>query len=56
MVVVPALMHLFGRANWWMPRWLDRALPRISVDGEVEPAHTAAEIPPPVYEPSHRRL
>ena len=23
-VLVPALMHLFGRANWWLPGWLDR--------------------------------
>jgi len=26
-VLVPALMHLFGRANWWLPSWLDRILP-----------------------------
>jgi RND superfamily putative drug exporter len=30
MVLVPALMQLFGRANWWMPRWLDRAMPRLA--------------------------
>jgi RND superfamily putative drug exporter len=30
MVLVPALMQLFGRANWWMPRWLDRAVPRLA--------------------------
>jgi RND superfamily putative drug exporter len=29
MVLVPALMQLFGRANWWTPRWLDRLLPRL---------------------------
>jgi putative drug exporter of the RND superfamily len=29
MVLVPALMQLFGRANWWMPRWLDDRLPRV---------------------------
>ena len=33
MVAVPALMHLAGRATWWLPRWLNRALPRLSVDG-----------------------
>ncbi|MFJ9250524.1 MMPL family transporter [Streptomyces sp. NPDC101776] len=33
MVVVPALMHLCGRANWWLPRRLDKALPRVSVEG-----------------------
>jgi RND superfamily putative drug exporter len=27
MVLVPALMQLLGRANWWIPGWLDRALP-----------------------------
>ncbi|MGI8332009.1 MMPL family transporter [Actinomadura scrupuli] len=31
-VLVPAVMHLLGRANWWLPRWLDRALPHLSVD------------------------
>ncbi|MFG2822676.1 MMPL family transporter [Kitasatospora sp. NPDC048365] len=28
MVLVPATMTLLGRANWWLPRWLDRILPR----------------------------
>jgi RND superfamily putative drug exporter len=32
MVLVPALMQLFGRANWWIPRWLDRRLPRFDVE------------------------
>jgi RND superfamily putative drug exporter len=39
MVLVPALMQLFGRANWWIPRWLDRRLPRF----DVERAAVAAE-------------
>jgi len=30
MVLVPALMQLLGRANWWMPSWLDRAVPRLA--------------------------
>ena len=30
MVLVPAVMQLMGRANWWMPRWLDRAVPRLA--------------------------
>jgi RND superfamily putative drug exporter len=33
MVLVPALMQLLGRANWWLPAWLDRLLPRF--DGDV---------------------
>jgi RND superfamily putative drug exporter len=32
-ILVPALMHLFGDANWWLPRWLDRALPQLNVEG-----------------------
>ncbi len=31
MVLVPATMALLGRANWWLPRWLDRLLPAIDV-------------------------
>jgi putative drug exporter of the RND superfamily len=30
MVLVPALMQIVGRANWWIPRWLDRLLPRFA--------------------------
>jgi len=33
-VVVPALMHLCGRANWWLPGWLDRLLPTLHVESE----------------------
>jgi putative drug exporter of the RND superfamily len=32
MVLVPATMELLGNANWWLPRWLDRIIPRISVE------------------------
>ena len=32
-VLVPALMHLFGDRNWWLPRRLDRMLPRVAVEG-----------------------
>jgi putative drug exporter of the RND superfamily len=33
MVLVPATMELLGDKNWWIPRWLDRILPRIHVEG-----------------------
>ncbi|CAL9550540.1 Membrane protein YdfJ [Streptomyces sp. enrichment culture] len=36
-LLVPALMHLLGGANWWLPAWLERRLPRIS----IEPPETA---------------
>ena len=34
MLLVPATMELLGDANWWLPRWLDRALPKVAVEGE----------------------
>ncbi|GAA2217232.1 MMPL family transporter [Streptomyces aculeolatus] len=37
-LLVPALMHLLGRANWWLPGWLERRLPHIGVEGPGEPA------------------
>jgi putative drug exporter of the RND superfamily len=53
MAIVPSLMILLGKSNWWFPRWLDRILPNIGLeegDGDqpsgtdpVEPA-----LPPPV--------
>jgi RND superfamily putative drug exporter len=38
MVLVPAVMQLMGRANWWLPGWLDRSLPRIEVERARAPA------------------
>ncbi|WP_239313711.1 MMPL family transporter, partial [Frankia sp. Cj3] len=35
-LLVPALMHLFGPANWWLPRWLDHLLPSVSVEAPEE--------------------
>ena len=32
MILVPATMALLGDRNWWMPRWLDRVLPRLTID------------------------
>ncbi|MFD4921479.1 MMPL family transporter [Streptomyces goshikiensis] len=32
-LLVPAAMILLGKANWWLPGWLDRALPRIDIEG-----------------------
>jgi putative drug exporter of the RND superfamily len=37
MVVVPATMALLGRANWWLPRWLDRRLPHMGMEGADVP-------------------
>ncbi len=33
MVLVPATMSLLGGANWWLPKWLDRILPHLDLEG-----------------------
>ena len=33
MILVPATMELLGARNWWMPKWLDKVLPKIEVEG-----------------------
>ncbi len=43
-VLVPATMKLMGDANWWLPGWLDRLLPRVDIDGETN-------LPDPEMEP-----
>jgi putative drug exporter of the RND superfamily len=47
-VLVPAVMHLFDSANWWLPRWLDRCLPHLSIDPPDEPVTpgTTTELQP----------
>jgi len=42
MVVVPATMELLGELNWWMPPWLDRVLPRLSIERRGEPTPAMA--------------
>ncbi|HEX7094440.1 MAG TPA: MMPL family transporter [Acidimicrobiales bacterium] len=44
LVLVPATMELLGDRNWWIPRWLDRLLPAVDVEGR------AAELQPDVDE------
>ena len=34
-VLVPAIMVIFGRANWWLPSWLNRILPPIGIEGSA---------------------
>ena len=40
LLLVPAAMELLGRRNWWVPGWLDRVLPRLTIEPSprVEPA------------------
>ena len=41
MVLVPAVMQLLGERNWWLPRWLDRMLPRARLEGPDPVAEAA---------------
>jgi putative drug exporter of the RND superfamily len=46
MILVPATMTLMGKANWWLPGWLDRLLPHLSVEGDptvVQPSPVVPE-------------
>ena len=44
LVLVPSTMKLLGDWNWWLPKWLDRILPNVEVEG-------GAGLPAPEYEP-----
>jgi RND superfamily putative drug exporter len=49
-VLVPATMRLIGDVNWWLPRWLDRALPNLDIEGEhllPEPQYEIGPAPTP---------
>ncbi|WZH37484.1 MAG: MMPL family transporter [Microbacterium enclense] len=35
MLLVPAIMHVLGGSAWWLPRWLDRIIPNVDVEGSA---------------------
>jgi RND superfamily putative drug exporter len=45
-VLVPAAMHLFGNANWWLPGWLDRRLPHLAIEPPEEASPAPEELVP----------
>lgn len=46
-VLVPAIMHLSGRSNWWLPGWLDRIVPKLRIDLPESEAEAAISSGPP---------
>ncbi|GGN87292.1 membrane protein [Actinoplanes lobatus] len=58
MLLIPAIMHLLGDSAWWIPRWLDRILPDVDVEGAaLERSHPVvhhAEPTAPSEEPALR--
>jgi uncharacterized membrane protein YdfJ with MMPL/SSD domain len=56
--LAPAALILFGKAAWWLPGWLDRILPHVSIEGEEQPPPAAGpggEEPEPAYAGQHRQ-
>ncbi|HEX2143258.1 MAG TPA: MMPL family transporter [Glycomyces sp.] len=43
MAIIPAVMALVGRGAWWIPKWLDRILPNVDVEGEKLQEHLAQD-------------
>ncbi|MFK4540492.1 RND superfamily putative drug exporter [Streptomyces tendae] len=46
MAIVPAVLALLGERAWWLPKWLDRILPRVDVEGEALTRPTEPEARP----------
>ena len=45
LLLVPASMQMLGNATWWLPRWLDRILPHLNIEGHAAPAEPAVRVP-----------
>ncbi|GAA1648239.1 MMPL family transporter [Actinoplanes couchii] len=57
MLLIPAVMHLLGDKAWWIPRWLDRILPNVDVEGSaLERAHPVVHHRQPHSEPAEPAL
>lgn len=44
LIIVPSVMYQVGKANWWLPKWLSKVLPKVTVESEEDVAYDAAEI------------
>jgi putative drug exporter of the RND superfamily len=45
MVLVPSIMELLGPVNWWLPRWMDRSMPRVGIEVTPSPSRSPAPAP-----------
>jgi RND superfamily putative drug exporter len=45
-ILVPGLMLTVGKANWWLPSWLDRIVPHLNVEGQGSSVPEAEPTPP----------
>ncbi|MBT1623262.1 MMPL family transporter [Curtobacterium flaccumfaciens pv. oortii] len=54
MLLIPAAMHLLGQSAWWFPKWLDRIVPDVDVEGaKLERSHPVAGQPGQPGQPGH---
>ncbi len=51
LLLVPAVMHLVGSRNWWMPAWMERRIPQVHVEGHPEHYRTGRGLEP-AFEPA----
>jgi putative drug exporter of the RND superfamily len=56
LILVPAIMHMLGRHAWYIPRWLDRVLPKLTIEppGSGAASHDAPP-PAPAHAPTAHR-
>ncbi len=47
LTLVPAVMSFLGDAAWWLPRWMDRAMPNVDIEGESLRTPVSAPVPGP---------
>jgi RND superfamily putative drug exporter len=52
MVLVPATMALLGKANWWLPGWLDKVLPHLTVEGVAHQSQPDQQVADSTYGPA----
>ena len=51
LILIPAIMHLLGRHEWYIPRWLDRALPKLTIEPPSQPTAPSHGATPPTPAP-----
>ncbi|MFD3803479.1 MMPL family transporter [Streptomyces sp. NPDC058611] len=56
MAIVPAVLALLGHKAWWLPKWLDKLLPNVDVEGESLRKHLAGTSTPPEGPDKDREL
>jgi len=49
MLLVPSIMQLLGKANWYLPGWLDRILPKLSIEGDATPPDGLGHLDPVLF-------